>query len=67
MPLPTDPILQKARRRGDAVGAFNVYSLEGIRAMVQPLREKGLRWIRRQGRLYRFPSIYHSQLNGRNP
>jgi tagatose 1,6-diphosphate aldolase GatY/KbaY len=34
MLVPTDHILQEARRRGYAVGAFNVYTLEGIRAVV---------------------------------
>lgn len=34
MLIPTDHILQEARRRGYAVGAFNVYTLEGIRAVV---------------------------------
>ena len=34
MLIPTDHILQEARRHGYAVGAFNVYTLEGIRAVV---------------------------------
>jgi fructose/tagatose bisphosphate aldolase len=32
MLIPTDNILQAARRPSYAVGAFNVYTLEGIRA-----------------------------------
>lgn len=34
MLVPTDHLLQTARQRGYAVGAFNVYTLEGIRAVV---------------------------------
>ena len=34
MLIPTNQILQEARRRGYAVGAFNVYTLEGVRAVV---------------------------------
>ena len=34
MLVPSDHMLQMARRRGYAVGAFNVYTLEGIQAVV---------------------------------
>jgi len=34
MLIPTDHMLQEARRHGYAVGAFNVYTLEGIRVVV---------------------------------